>query len=82
MADPAEITRSITDIAAGADRGDWDRVRSAFAETVTTDYTSLWGGDSHCEDGPKPTSKALSICRGAARRTTACSTTLLRQFSH
>ncbi|MFQ6549374.1 nuclear transport factor 2 family protein [Aestuariibius sp. 2305UL40-4] len=45
MADPAEITRSITDIAAGADRGDWGRVRSAFAETVTTDYTSLWGGD-------------------------------------
>ncbi len=45
MADPAEITRSITDIAAGADRGDWDRVRGAFAETVTTDYTSLWGGD-------------------------------------
>ena len=45
MADPAEITRSITDIAAGADRGDWDRVRGAFAETVTADYTSLWGGD-------------------------------------
>ena len=45
MADPTEITRSITDIAAGADRGDWDRVRGAFAETVTTDYTSLWGGD-------------------------------------
>ena len=45
LADQAEISRSITDIAAGADRHDWDRVRSAFSETVTTDYTSLWGGD-------------------------------------
>ncbi len=45
MADQAEIGRSITDIAAGADRHDWDRVRGAFSETVTTDYTSLWGGD-------------------------------------
>ncbi|MEM9626167.1 MAG: nuclear transport factor 2 family protein [Pseudomonadota bacterium] len=45
MADQAEISRSITDIAAGADRHDWERVRSAFADTVTTDYTSLWGGD-------------------------------------
>lgn len=45
MADQAEITRSIIDVAAGADRHDWNRVRSAFAETVTTDYTSLWGGD-------------------------------------
>ncbi|MEM1006587.1 MAG: nuclear transport factor 2 family protein [Pseudomonadota bacterium] len=44
-ADQASINRSITDIAAGADRHDWDRVRGAFAETVTTDYTSLWGGD-------------------------------------
>lgn len=44
-ADPAEISRSITDIAAGADRGDWERVRDAFAENVTTDYTGLWGGD-------------------------------------
>lgn len=45
MADQVEINRSITDIAAGADRHQWDRVRNAFAETVTTDYTSLWGGD-------------------------------------
>ncbi len=45
LANPAEITRSITDIAAGADRADWDRVRGAFTETVTTDYTSLWGGE-------------------------------------
>lgn len=34
-----------TAIAAGADRHDWDRVRAAFADTVTLDYTSLWGGD-------------------------------------
>ncbi|WP_419909895.1 nuclear transport factor 2 family protein [Hoeflea sp.] len=45
LADQAEISRSITDIAAGADRHDWDRVRGAFSETVTTDYTSLWGGE-------------------------------------
>ena len=44
MADQADITRSITDIAAGADRHDWSRVGRAFAQTVTTDYTSLWGG--------------------------------------
>ncbi|MCY6381605.1 nuclear transport factor 2 family protein [Hoeflea prorocentri] len=46
MADQAKISRSITDIAAGADRHDWERVRGAFSQTVTTDYTSLWGGDS------------------------------------
>ena len=45
LADQAEINRSITDIAAGADRHQWDRVRDAFADTVTTDYTSLWGGE-------------------------------------
>lgn len=44
IANPVEITRSITDIAAGADRHDWARVRGAFTDTVTTDYTSLWGG--------------------------------------
>ncbi|WP_171206802.1 nuclear transport factor 2 family protein [Ruegeria sp. HKCCA0235A] len=41
----AGISTAITDIAAGADRHDWARVRDAFADTVTTDYTSLWGGD-------------------------------------
>lgn len=45
MADQADITRTLTDIAAGADRHDWMRVRGAFADTVTTDYTSLWGGE-------------------------------------
>lgn len=45
MADQSEISRSITYIAAGADRHDWSRVRGAFADTVTTDYTSLWGGE-------------------------------------
>lgn len=44
MSEPVDITRSITDIAAGADRGEWSRVRAAFADTVTTDYTSLFGG--------------------------------------
>ena len=45
IADPAAISRSITDIAAGADRHDWTRVRAAFADSVTTDYSSLWGGE-------------------------------------
>ncbi len=45
MADQTEITRTLTDIAAGADRHEWTRVRAAFADTVTTDYTGLWGGD-------------------------------------
>lgn len=45
LADQAEISRSITDIAAGADRGDWTRVRAAMALEITTDYTSLWGGE-------------------------------------
>ena len=47
-ADPAlhvEIVRTITNIAAGADRHDWDRVRSAMADEITTDYTSLFGGE-------------------------------------
>ncbi len=42
----ADISTAITDIAAGADRHDWTRVRGAFSDTVTTDYTSLWGGDA------------------------------------
>ena len=45
FADSSQISRSITDIAAGADRHDWNRVQSAFSENVTTDYTSLWGGE-------------------------------------
>lgn len=45
MADETEITHTLTDIAAGSDRHDWTRVRAAFADTVTTDYTGLWGGD-------------------------------------
>ncbi|MBY6163488.1 nuclear transport factor 2 family protein [Mameliella alba] len=45
LAEPAQISDLITDIAAGADRHDWPRVRAAFADTVTTDYTSLWGGE-------------------------------------
>ncbi|CDZ36170.1 Alpha/beta hydrolase family protein [Neorhizobium galegae bv. officinalis] len=42
--DRAAIIDTITDIAAGADRHQWDRVRRAFADEVTLDYTSLWGG--------------------------------------
>ncbi|MEQ9693519.1 nuclear transport factor 2 family protein [Shimia sp. SDUM112013] len=44
ISDHADISRLITDIAAGADRHEWSRVRSAFGETVTVDYSSLWGG--------------------------------------
>ncbi|EBA12065.1 nuclear transport factor 2 family protein [Roseobacter sp. CCS2] len=43
--DRNDIIAPITAIAAGADRHDWDRVRAAFADEVTLDYTSLWGGD-------------------------------------
>jgi hypothetical protein len=43
--DRTAIIDTITDIAAGADRHQWERVRGAFAETVTLDYTSLWGGE-------------------------------------
>ena len=45
------ISRTLTDIAAGADRHDWTRVRDAFAETVTVDYTSLWGGEPATQSG-------------------------------
>lgn len=44
--DRMAIITAITDIAAGADRHQWDRVRSAFADRVTLDYTSLWGGEA------------------------------------
>lgn len=39
-----EIVEAITSIAAGSDRHDWGRVRSAMADEITTDYTSLFGG--------------------------------------
>lgn len=48
LAEPTDtlgISAAITAIAAGADRHDWSRVRGAFTDTVTTDYTSLWGGE-------------------------------------
>ncbi|MDE0033342.1 MAG: nuclear transport factor 2 family protein [Deltaproteobacteria bacterium] len=40
-----EIVKTITSIAAGADRHDWGRVRSAMSDEITTDYTSLFGGE-------------------------------------
>lgn len=49
--DRAAIIDTITDIAAGADRHQWDRVRRAFAGTVTLDYTSLWGGEPATQSG-------------------------------
>ena len=47
-ADPTlhyELVRLTTDIAAGADRHEWDRVRSAMTDEVTTDYTRLFGDE-------------------------------------
>ena len=41
-----EIVETITDIAAGADRHDWHRVRSAMSDEITTDFTSLFGGEA------------------------------------
>jgi hypothetical protein len=49
--DRAAIIDTITDIAAGADRHQWDRVRGAFADRVTLDYTSLWGGEPATQSG-------------------------------
>ncbi|MGK9052031.1 nuclear transport factor 2 family protein [Neorhizobium petrolearium] len=46
LEDRAAIIGAITDIAAGADRHQWDRVRRAFADQVKLDYTSLWGGEA------------------------------------
>ena len=43
--DRVGIIDAITAIGAGADRHDWPRVRAALADTVTTDYTGLWGGE-------------------------------------
>ena len=43
--DRLAIIDAVTDIAAGADRHDWPRVRRSFANEVTLDYTSLWGGE-------------------------------------
>ena len=51
--DRAAIVDAITDIAAGADRHDWPRVRGAFADTVTLDYTSLWGGQPATQSADK-----------------------------
>lgn len=43
-ADRIAMIDTVTSIAAGADRHQWDRVRAAFADKVTLDYSSLWGG--------------------------------------
>lgn len=43
--DRIHIIDAITSISAGADRHDWERVRSAMADEITTDYTGLWGGE-------------------------------------
>ena len=44
--DRLKMVDAITSITAGADRHDWPRVRAAFADRVTLDYTSLWGGEA------------------------------------
>lgn len=35
------VINTVNQIASGVDTGDWDAVRSAFADEVTTDYTSV-----------------------------------------
>ena len=44
--DRTAIIEAITDIAAGADRQQWHRVRRALADDVKLDYTRLWGGEA------------------------------------
>lgn len=51
LEDRVAIVDTITDIAAGADRRDWQRVRGAFADRVTLDYTSLFGGEPQTSSG-------------------------------
>lgn len=43
--DRLHIIDAVTSISAGADRHEWERVRSVMADEITTDYTGLWGGD-------------------------------------
>ena len=46
-ADPTSYTgilRAVSEIAIGADRHDWRRVRAAMADQITTDYSSVFGG--------------------------------------
>lgn len=43
--DRLQIIDAITSISAGADRHEWERVRNAMADEITTDYTGLWGGE-------------------------------------
>ena len=45
LEDKLHIIDAITSISAGADRHDWQRVRGAMADEITTDYTGLWGGE-------------------------------------
>ncbi|MEM7775130.1 MAG: nuclear transport factor 2 family protein [Pseudomonadota bacterium] len=39
------ILQVTANIAGGADRHNWTRVKSALADQITTDYTSLFGGN-------------------------------------
>lgn len=45
LEDRLHIIDAITSISAGVDRHDWQRVRGAMADEITTDYTGLWGGE-------------------------------------
>lgn len=49
--DRVAIIDTITDVAAGADRHQWERVRNALSSEVTLDYTSLWGGSPTTQSG-------------------------------
>lgn len=58
--DRLQIIDAITAISAGADRHDWDRVRGAMADEITTDYTGLWGG----EPATQPADELISGWKG------------------
>ncbi|MBY5454610.1 nuclear transport factor 2 family protein [Rhizobium leguminosarum] len=65
--DRLEIITVITDIAAGADRHQWSRVRNAFADEVTLDYTSLWGGKPSTLSGDEVVTSWSSFLPGFDR---------------
>lgn len=45
MPDRSAITNTVIGMLHAIDSRNWDAVRAAFAERVTTDYTSLFGGE-------------------------------------
>ena len=44
LTERSQIEQIAAIIAGGADRHDWSQIRAVLADTITTDYTSLFGG--------------------------------------